>query len=147
MFVFSFICAKSLQSCPTLRNPMDCSLPGSSVHGILQARILEWGAISFSRGSPMYQTGVSSLLHWQGGFTLSSVYLNIIITAVLISLSGNSITSIIFECFYELIFPLIMGHIFLVTFDRTLDVVILWCWVPNIVVLVSKMWGFVLVGS
>ena len=39
------------QSCPTLCDPMDCSLPGSSVHGILQARILEWGAISFSRGS------------------------------------------------------------------------------------------------
>ena len=39
------------QSCPTLCDPMDCSLPGSSVHGILQARILEWVAISFSRGS------------------------------------------------------------------------------------------------
>ena len=32
------------QSCPTLRNPMDCSLPGSSIHGIFQARVLEWGA-------------------------------------------------------------------------------------------------------
>ena len=39
------------QSCLTLCNPMDCSLPGSSVHGIFQARILEWVAISFSRGS------------------------------------------------------------------------------------------------
>ena len=39
------------QSCPTLCNPMDCSLPSSSVHGIFQARILEWVAISFSRGS------------------------------------------------------------------------------------------------
>ena len=36
------------QSCPTLSNPMDCSLPGLSVHGILQARVLEWGAIAFS---------------------------------------------------------------------------------------------------
>ena len=36
------------QSCPTLHDPMDCSLPGSSVHGILQARVLEWGAIDFS---------------------------------------------------------------------------------------------------
>ena len=43
--------AKSLQLCPTLCNPMDCSPPGSSVHGILQARILEWVAISSSRGS------------------------------------------------------------------------------------------------
>ena len=38
----------SLQLCPTLHDPMDCSLPGSSTHGILQARILEWVAIAFS---------------------------------------------------------------------------------------------------
>ena len=35
------------QSCPTLSDPMDCSLPGFSVHGIFQARVLEWGAIAF----------------------------------------------------------------------------------------------------
>ena len=40
--------AKSLQSCPTLSNPMDCNPPGSSVHGVFQARVLEWGAIAFS---------------------------------------------------------------------------------------------------
>ena len=39
------------QSCLTLRNPMDCSPPGSSVHGIFQARVLEWGAIAFSKSS------------------------------------------------------------------------------------------------
>ena len=43
--------AKSLQSCPTLCDPMDCSPPGSSVHGILQARTLEWVAMTSSRGS------------------------------------------------------------------------------------------------
>ena len=37
------------QSCPTLNDPMDCNLPGSSIHGIFQARVLEWVAISFSR--------------------------------------------------------------------------------------------------
>ena len=37
------------QSCPTLSDPMDCSLPGSSIHGIFQARVLEWGAIAFSK--------------------------------------------------------------------------------------------------
>ena len=37
-----------VQSCLTLRDPMDCSLPGSSIHGIFQARVLEWGAIAFS---------------------------------------------------------------------------------------------------
>ena len=39
------------QSCPTLSDPMDCSLPGSSAHGIFQARVLEWGAITFSKQS------------------------------------------------------------------------------------------------
>ena len=39
------------QSCPTLCDPMDCSLPDSSICGIFQARVLEWAAISFSRGS------------------------------------------------------------------------------------------------
>ena len=43
-------CAKSLQSCPTPCDPLDCSPAGSSVHGILEARILEWVSISFSRG-------------------------------------------------------------------------------------------------
>jgi len=44
------------QSYPTLCNPMDCSLPGSSVHGIFQARVLEWGAIALSED-------ISSLSH------------------------------------------------------------------------------------
>ena len=50
------------QSCPILLDPMDCSQPGSSVHGILQATILEWVVISFSQGSsqPVDQT---CLLH------------------------------------------------------------------------------------
>ena len=46
-----FVHAKSFQSCPTLHYPKDCNPPGSSVHGILQARILEWVAIPSSRGS------------------------------------------------------------------------------------------------
>ena len=40
--------AKSLQSCPTLSDLMDCRLPGSPIHGIFQTRVLEWGAIAFS---------------------------------------------------------------------------------------------------
>ena len=50
-----------LQSCPTLRDPMDCILPGSSAHGMLQAKVLEWVAMPFSRGSssPRAQTCVS----------------------------------------------------------------------------------------
>ena len=45
------------QSCPTLCDPMDCSLPGSSAHGIFQARVLEWGAIAFSEiNATVYET-------------------------------------------------------------------------------------------
>ena len=53
----------SLQSCPTMCLPMDCSLPGSSVHGILQERILEWVAKPSSKGSSQHQdrTYVSSV--------------------------------------------------------------------------------------
>ena len=49
---FTSFCCLVTQSCPTLCDPMDCSPPGSSVHGIFQARILEWVVISFSRGLP-----------------------------------------------------------------------------------------------
>ena len=54
---------KKAQSCSTVYDPMDCGPPGSSAHGILQARILEWVAIPFSRGSswPRDQTQVSCI--------------------------------------------------------------------------------------
>ena len=62
--------ARLLQSCPTLCDPMDCSLPGSSVHGILQARTLEWFAMPSCRGSsrPMDQSCVSCSSCIAGGF-------------------------------------------------------------------------------
>ena len=50
------------QSCPTLRDPMDCSPPGSSIHGIFQARVLEWGAIAFSRDRLPTQYSWASLV-------------------------------------------------------------------------------------
>ena len=50
------VCANSVtQSCPALCDPMDCSLTDSSVHGILQARVLEWAAIPFSKGSSQHR--------------------------------------------------------------------------------------------
>ena len=54
------------QSCPTLSDPMDCSLPGSSFHGIFQARVLEWVATAFSRGSsrPRDWTHISCIGRW-----------------------------------------------------------------------------------
>ena len=61
--------AKSLQSCPTLCDPMDCSLPSSSVHGILQARLLEWVAVPSSGVFPTQGLNLRllCLLHWQAG--------------------------------------------------------------------------------
>ena len=61
--------AKSLQLCPALCDPINCSLPGFSVHGILQAGILKWVAISFSVGSSDQGSNPSllCLLHWQIG--------------------------------------------------------------------------------
>ena len=65
--------AKSLQSCLTLCDPMDCSLPDSSVHGILQARILEEDCHSLLQGIFLTQglnPGLLCLLHWQAGSLL-----------------------------------------------------------------------------
>ena len=65
-----YLSAELLQSCLTLCKPMDCSPPGSSVHGILQARILEWVAMSFSRGSsqPRNQNFFSCIYYTTGRF-------------------------------------------------------------------------------
>ena len=63
-------CAKLYQSCPTLCSPMNCRPPGSSVHGILQARILEWVTMPSPRGIFLTQGSNQSLLlllHWQAG--------------------------------------------------------------------------------
>ena len=69
----TYVCVCA-QLCPTLCNPMDCSLPGFSIQGIFQTRILEWVAIPFSRGSSwlsgqtcvscFYSTGRWTLYHW-----------------------------------------------------------------------------------
>ena len=69
--IMNTICCLDAQSCPTICDRMDCSLPGSSVHGILQAKILKWVAISSSRGSSRSRdqthisyTGRRILYHW-----------------------------------------------------------------------------------
>ena len=70
ILIAAFVCICPTQSCPTLCSLMDCNLPGSSVHGILQARTLEWVAMPSSRG--LFRTQRSNLcllcvLHWQVG--------------------------------------------------------------------------------
>ena len=70
-FVCVFVCVKFLQSCPTLCNPMDCSPSGSSLHGILQARTLEWVAMPSSRGSSQPRDRMSPAM--AGRFFISRV--------------------------------------------------------------------------
>ena len=110
---------KSLQSCPTLCNPMDCSLPGFSVHGILQARTLEWVAISFSNAwkwkvkvkslsrvwllatswTAAYQApppiGFSGQQYWSGVPLPSPININILIhKREMIILTSSSVTQL-----------------------------------------------------
>ena len=77
LLLCAYAYAKSLQSCSTLRNPMDCSPPGSSVYGILQAGILVGVAVPSSTGSPPPRDGIhpSCRLHWQTcSFTASAAW-------------------------------------------------------------------------
>ena len=101
------------QSCPTLCHPMDCSLPGSSVHGIFQARVLEWVAIAFSEavGMPVYlHVGISSfslgkLTHssrpaempFQLTRAWNDLFLSKIFTVISIHSYGNFHTAVICE--------------------------------------------------
>ena len=75
IYVYIYVKVKVVQSCSTFCNPMDCSLSGSSVHGILQARILEWVAIPSSRGSsqPRDPTQVSRTGIAGGFFTIWAI--------------------------------------------------------------------------
>ena len=71
----SCVCAKLLQLCLTLCNPLDPSPSGSTIYGILQARILEWVAIPSSKGSSRprdLNLQLLRLLHWQAGFFTTS---------------------------------------------------------------------------
>ena len=74
------------QSCPTLSDPMDCSLPGSSFHGIFQARVLEWGAIAFS-GKNIY---------WLYKQRYFGYCIRLDVTNILLWLAND-----IYSCFYQ----------------------------------------------
>ena len=90
------------QSCPTLCDPMDCSPPGSSVHGIFQARVLEWVAISFSRRSsrPRNRTQVSQTVSDallseppRKSWCLIMVSLNLVMSLSLVAAAAKSLHS------------------------------------------------------
>ena len=93
---YTCLCCKSLQPCPTLCNPMDCSLPGSSDHEIFPARILEWVAISSFRGSSQSRRpiwvfcnsciGRRVIFHWHH---LESLELNQYIFKLMLNLNSK----------------------------------------------------------
>ena len=91
------VCAKLLQSCPTLCDPVDCSPPGSSVHGILQARILECIAMPSSRGSSQSRDAtVVSYISCTAG--VGNVFLCIVVSRPLTFLSPeNPTTTILYQ--------------------------------------------------
>ena len=68
------------QSCPTLCDPMDCSLPGSSVHGIPQAGVLEWGAIAFSNKSSYHPLKTTILVYFLPLFSINKLFLSCLVT-------------------------------------------------------------------
>ena len=87
------------QSCPTLSDPMNCSLPGSSIHGIFQARVLEWGAIAFSEISSLSHSIVFLYffaLIAQEGFLISSCYLELCIQMLYLSFSPLLFASLLY---------------------------------------------------
>ena len=88
MYIWKSSVSASHKSCPTLCNPRDCGPPGSSIHGILQARMLQWVAIPTSRGSSWLRDWTRVFGIAGGFFTVSATgeapyeYLNVILYAI-----------------------------------------------------------------
>ena len=102
-YIVLCVCVLVTQSCETLCDPINCSPPGSSVHGILQARILEWVAISFSKGSfrPRDRTqGSSSLQASSASLVFPALAGGLFTTAAL------TVSFIVLHDFYILFLPM-----------------------------------------
>ena len=101
------------QSCPTLSNPMDCSLPGSSIHGIFQARVLEWVAIAFSK-----RPSSSSVL--SANRVVSSAYLRLLVFLLAYLDSSLWISSLAFFMMYSA-YKLKKSRVTIYSFDMLLS--------------------------
>ena len=80
------------QSCPTLSDPMDCSLPGSSIHGTFQARVLEWGAIAFSAFIACYILNQKMPLTWS-----IKLLMELVVTTKSLEFSWKTLSPIYFS--------------------------------------------------
>ena len=123
--------AKSLQSCLTLSDPMDCSLPGSSIHGIFLARVLEWGAIAFSNAwkwkVKVKWSHIIKRLLLLGRKAMAN--LHSVLKSRDITLSRNVCTV---SFFFLMVFPVVMygceSWAINKTEDRIIDAFKVWCW-------------------
>ena len=115
IYIYIYLYVREVaQSCPTLCDPMDCSLPGSSVHGIFQAIVLEWIAISFSNGSsqPRDRTRVSRIVDRRFNVWATReiiyiyIYVYIINLSMLVINSKLSLNKIFKIAMYVLHFPI-----------------------------------------
>ena len=104
-FLFQCMKVKSesevVQSCPTPSDPMDCSLPSSSIHGILQARVLEWGAIAFSEAEAT--PGIFPLLthiHIGSGVSLTGFISDLEVNCKWVTGSQKRITDSVLPLFF-----------------------------------------------
>ena len=95
------------QSCPTLCDPVDCSLPGSSVHGIFQARVLEWAAIAFSGNCPRHGQWET---FWHASYHCFDYFIPFLTSH---GISGASCTYPAFHHVFSFLLPLSMLEVFL----------------------------------
>ena len=119
-----YVVAKLLQPCLTLCDPMDCSLPGTSVHGILQARTLEWAAVPSSRGSSRPRDPTCVSYTQAGSSPLAAPGKPSVLTHVLLRLSSPHS---VFHCGQMVSQPLICSHCFQPSFISHISMS-LTCW-------------------
>ena len=92
------------QPCPTLSNPMDCSLPGSAAPGIFQARVLEWGAIAFSNGYLVISTNIENNFLISDALLLTEIFIWIKFNIILILQRSVLLVMFFFYCCIQIFF-------------------------------------------
>ena len=127
------------QSCPTLSNPVDCSLPGSSIHGIFQARVLEWGAIAFS-SLFQYHSSKASIL-WHSAFFMVQLSHPCMTTGKTIALTRWTFVGKVISLLFNMLSRLVITFL-----PRSKNLSISWLQSPSAVILEPRKIKFVTVS-